>query len=299
MANQILSKKMIHNPQCSTTVGHWGFFVTMGFIMKPKYFDIHSHINFKNFNDDRDEVIKTMHDESVWAIAVGTDLETSKEVVELADKNENIYATVGLHPDDNRKENFNKEDYAELVQNKKVVAIGECGLDYFRIKAGEEEETKKRQKENFVKQVEFALENDLPLMLHFRPSGKSMDAYEDGLEILGEYKKKHSDKLRGNSHFFAGSLEVAKRFVEIGFTLSFTGVITFADSYDEIIREIPLEMIMSETDCPFVAPVPYRGGRCEPVHVKEVVKRIAEIRGEDIEKVREMLVNNAFRVFID
>jgi TatD DNase family protein len=267
--------------------------------MKPKYFDIHSHINFSKFDDDREEVIKRMHDESVWAIVVGTDLETSKEVVELADKNENIFATVGLHPDDNRNEIFNKEDYKELVKNKKVVAVGECGLDYFRIKAGEEEEIKKRQKENFVKQIEFALENDLPLMLHFRPSGKTMDAYEDGLEILNSYKKEYGDKLRGNSHFFAGNLKIAKKFIEIGFTLSFTGVITFADSYDEIIKSVPIESIMAETDCPFVAPVPYRGGRCEPVHVKEVVKRIAEIRGEDTEKVREMLVNNAFRVFIE
>jgi TatD DNase family protein len=230
---------------------------------------------------------------------VGTDLTTSKEVVELADKNENIYATVGLHPDDNEHEDFKKQDYVELVKNKKVVAVGECGLDYFRIKDGEEEETKKRQKENFIKQIEFALENDLPLMLHFRPSGKSMDAYEDGLEILNKYKKEHGAKLRGNSHFFAGNLDIAKRFVGFGFTLSFTGVITFADSYDEIIKEIPFESIMAETDCPFVAPVPYRGSRCEPVHVKEVIRRIAEIRGEDEEKVREILVNNAFRVFLN
>ena len=267
--------------------------------MKPKYFDIHSHINFSKFDDDREDVVKRMHEQSVWAIVVGTDLQTSKEVVELADKNENIYATIGLHPDDNRKEDFNLEDYKELVKNKKVVAIGECGLDYFRIKQGEQGGTKKRQKDNFIKQIEFAIENDLPLMLHFRPSGKSMDAYEDGLEILSEYKERYKEKLRGNSHFFAGNLEIAKQFVAIGFTLSFTGVITFADSYDEIIREIPLEMIMSETDCPFVAPVPYRGGRCEPVYVKEVVKRIAEIRGEDTETVQKALVNNAFRMFFN
>lgn len=271
----------------------------MGFIMKPKYFDIHSHINFSKFNNDRDEVINRMRSESVWAIAVGTDLKTSKEVVELAEKNENIYATAGLHPDDNREEVFDAKNYEEFIKSKKVVAVGECGLDYFRIKAGEEEETKKRQKDNFIKQIEFALEHNLPLMLHFRPSGKSMDAYEDGLEILGEYKKEHGDKLRGNSHFFAGNLEVANRFVEIGFMLSFTGVITFADSYDEIIREIPLESIMSETDCPFVAPVPHRGGRCEPIHVKEVVKRIAEIKGEDLEIVQKALVDNAFRMFLN
>ncbi len=291
------SKKLDVHPHIQFQVGHWGFFVTIEFMMKPKYFDIHSHINFSKFDNDRDEVIDRMRSEDVWAIVVGTDLKTSKEVVELAEKNENVYATVGLHPDDNKKENFNKDDYKELVKNKKVVAVGECGLDYFRLNGNEDD--KKRQKSNFIKQIEFALENNLPLMLHFRPSGESMDAYEDGLEILSGYKKEHGDKLRGNSHFFAGNLEIAKRFVEIGFTLSFTGVITFADSYDEIIREIPLESIMSETDCPFVAPVPHRGRRCEPIHVKEVVKRIAEIRGENIEKVQDVLVNNAFRMFLN
>lgn len=264
---------------------------------KSQYFDIHSHINFASFNEDRNEVINRMHEESVFAIAVGTDLKSSKEVVKLAEENENIYATIGLHPDDNRKEDFNSEDYRELVKNKKVVAVGECGLDYFRLNGNEED--KKRQKSNFIKQIEFALENDLPLMMHFRPSGETMDAYEDGLEILNSKFQIHGSKLRGNSHFFAGSLDIAKKFVELGFTLSFTGVITFADNYDEIIKQIPLESIMSETDCPFVAPMPYRGKRCEPVYVKEVVKRIAEIRGEDIEKVSEILVNNAFKLFLN
>lgn len=264
-------------------------------IEKPKYFDIHSHLNFAAFNGDRQEVINKMQSENVWAISVGTDLKTSKEVVDLANKYENIFATIGLHPDANRKEIFNPEDYKELVKNKKVVAVGECGLDYFRLQGNVE--YKERQKQNFINQIEFALENNLPLMLHFRPSAGTMDAYEDGLEILNSYAKTHGEKLRGNAHFFAGNLDIAKKFLEIGFTLSFTGVITFADAYDEIIKYASLEEIMAETDCPFVAPIPHRGGRCEPVYVKEVVKHIAQIRGEDIEKVENTLVNNAFRLF--
>ena len=278
-----------------------GFLLQLA-LMRPKYFDIHSHINFSVFDKDREKVINKMHEQDVSAIVVGTDLQTSKDVVELADKNDNLFATVGLHPDDNKHENFDVEDYKELVKNQKVVAIGECGLDYFRLKDNIEEE-KKRQKDNFINQIEFALENDLPLMIHCRPSINTMDAYEDAYEILNSYKKDHGDKLRGNAHFFAGNLNIAKKFVELGFTLSFTGVITFADSYDEIIRSIPLESIMSETDCPFVAPVPYRGQRCEPIHVKEVVKRIAEIKGESAswrnEIVKKTLVNNAFRVFFN
>ncbi|MFQ5662074.1 MAG: TatD family hydrolase [Candidatus Paceibacteria bacterium] len=267
--------------------------------MKPKYFDIHSHINFSHFDEDRDEVIKRMHKERVWVITVGTDLKTSKEVVDLADKHENIFATIGLHPESTQGKalgTFNAEDYNGLVKNKKVVAVGECGLDYYRIR-NDESGIRKQQKENFVSQIEFALENDLPLMLHFRPSGKTMDAYEDGLEILSSYHKTCGEKLRGNAHFFAGSLEIAKKFLNIGFTLSFTGVITFANAYDEIIKYAPLEGIMAETDCPFVAPVPHRGERCEPIYVKEVAKRIAQIRGENEDVMAETLVSNAFRVF--
>lgn len=263
--------------------------------MKAKYFDIHSHINFSAFDKDREEVIKRMQDEKVWAIAVGTDLKTSKEVINLANKYDEVFATVGLHPDNDRKELFILDDYKEFVKNKKVIAIGECGLDYFRLNGDETD--KKRQKENFIKQIEFALENDLPLMLHFRPSANTMDAYEDGLEILNSYKKECGDKLRGNSHFFAGDLNIAKKFLDIGFTLSFTGVITFAESYNEVIKYISLDMIMAETDCPFVAPFPHRGKRCEPIYVKEVMKKISEIKNEDYEKVRETLVDNAFRIF--
>lgn len=272
--------------------------------MKPKYFDIHSHINFSVFDKDRDDVIRRMREEDVWAIAVGTDLKTSKEVVDLADKNENIFATVGLHPDENSgggfvipaKETFVENDYKEFVKNKKVVAVGECGLDYYRT-WNNESGTKKKQKENFERQIQFALGNNLPLMLHFRPSARTMDAYEDAYEILNSKFKIHGEKLRGNSHFFAGDLDIAKKFLNIGFTLSFTGVITFADSYDEIIKYAPIDMLMSETDCPFVAPLPHRGKRSEPIYVKEVVKRIAKIKTENIERTAEILVDNSNRVF--
>ena len=293
--------------------------------MKYKYFDIHSHLNFSDFNEDREEVIKKMSDEGMGAISVGIDLETSKEVVDLADKYDNIFATIGLHPTKtssggfgpssggfgpssggfgpssggfgpDARESFNKKNYKELVKNKKVVAIGECGLDYYRIK-NNKSEIKNTQKENLERQIQFALENDLPLMLHFRPSVKTMDAYMDGLDILNSYAKNHGEKLRGNTHFFAGDLDTAGKFLNIGFTLSFTGVITFADNYDEIIKYTPLDMLMSETDCPFAAPSPFRGKRCEPLYIKEIVKRISEIKSIEYEKVEKTLVDNAFKIF--
>jgi len=138
-------------------------------------------------------------------------------------------------------------------------------------------------------QINFALKHDKPIMIHAR------DAYEEILQIL-ESLGGPTAKLRGNVHFFAGDWEIAQRFFAIDFTISFTGVITFTSDYDEVIKKAPLEKILSETDAPYVAPTPYRGKRNEPSYVQEVVKRIAEIRGEDFEEVRTALVNNALRM---
>jgi len=134
-------------------------------------------------------------------------------------------------------------------------------------------------------------------MLHIRPSKKSQDAYLDAIGILESYKKEAGEKLRGNVHFFAGNTGVAEKFLDLGFTMSFTGVITFTHDYDEVIRYIPQNSIMSETDAPFVAPMPHRGRRNEPVYVEEIVKAISRIRAEDFDTVRETLKNNAIRVF--
>ena len=253
-----------------------------------KFIDIHSHLNLPEFDLDVEGAVQRLKETETKTIVVGTDFETSKKAVELADKFEEVYACIGVHPVDNPTRAFEKEKFEELVSHPKVVAIGECGLDFFHAK---KEEDFKRQEKLFLDQIEFALEHDLPIMIHSR------EAYNELLDILEPLVEKHGDKLRGDVHFFAGDLPTALRFIKIGFTLSFTGVITFAQSYDEVIKNIPLESIMSETDSPFVAPVPYRGKRNEPSYVQEVVKRLAEIRGEDLEMVREILINNAERVF--
>lgn len=253
-----------------------------------KYFDIHSHLNFPDYEKDFSEVMKRLEEEETATITVGVDLESSKQCVELAEKYDNVWACIGIHPADNPKESFSKEKFAELAKSNRVVAIGECGMDFFHRKKAEDFE---RQKNLFLEQVEFALERNLPIMIHAR------DAYPELLEILEPMKKIHGEKLRGDVHFFAGNLEEAKRFWNIGFATSFTGVITFARNYDEVIKSAPLEMLMSETDAPFVAPTPYRGQRNEPSFVKEVVKKIAEMRDEDFETVRRAMVENARRVF--
>ncbi len=255
----------------------------------PKYFDIHSHLNFKDYDTDREEVIAKLRETDTHTIVIGTDYETSLSAVELAEKHEGIYAAIGVHPVDNPSRAFELDKFEELAKHPKVVAIGECGLDFYHAKKAEDYE---RQKKLFLEQVDFSVRHGKPLMIHAR------NAYEELLEILEPLKKEHGDKLCGDIHFFAGDWPTAQRLFAIGFTVSFTGVITFVRDYDEVIRKAPLEMIMAETDAPFVAPVPYRGKRNEPAYVSEVVKKIAEVRGEALETVQTALVNNAMRMLV-
>lgn len=250
----------------------------------PKFFDIHSHLDSPEYEKDLDDVIQRMKEAETHTIVVGTDFESSVQSVNLAGRHTEIYACVGIHPVDNPSQNFEKEKFEELIKHQKVVAIGECGMDFFH---ADKDADYGRQKKLFLDQVEFALAYNKPIMVHAR------DAYGELLDILEPMKKEHGDRLRGNVHFFAGNIDIAKRFFNIGFTISFTGVITFTHDYDEIIKSAPLNMIMSETDSPYVTPVPYRGKRNEPSFVVEVVKKIAEIRGENEEVVKDALVNNA------
>ncbi len=270
-------------------------------IMEPRYFDIHSHVNFKDYYADLPQVLQRMEDEGVLTISVGVDKATSEEGVRFAETHEGFYATIGLHPTDTRTETFAGSEYKDLVRSPKTVAVGECGVDYFRLPAqagidGDPALEKKRQWREFEKQSEFATLNDKPLMIHCRPSKGSEDAYLDMLSFL-EPRARENPKVRGNMHFFVGNLDTAKRFWNIGFTTSFTGVLTFTHDYDEVVQAAPMDMLMTETDSPFATPVPFRGKRNEPVYVKYVVSAIARIRGEDEEAVRETVFKNAERVF--
>ena len=261
---------------------------------KFDYIDIHSHLNFPDYEKDFEEVVQRLRDTKTATITVGTDFASSKKAVELAEKYDMIYACIGLHPADNTTETFDEEKFTELVKHPKVVAIGECGLDYGRDKNLEDspkEHEKARQKIDFEKQIDFAVKYDKPLMLHVR------NAHEDTLAILVEKKKIHGEKLCGNSHFFSGDKNIAQQYLDLGFTVSFTGVLTFTHDYDEVVKYVPLDKMMSETDSPFVAPVPYRRMRNEPSYVSEVVKKIAEIRGEDFTAIQKALRDNAIRYF--
>jgi TatD DNase family protein len=255
---------------------------------KPKFFDIHTHLNFSDFDEDRGEAIKRCLDNDIWMINVGSDLASSKKAIEIAQGyKEGIYATVGLHPTDATEETPPSE-LKELAKNKKVVAIGECGLDYFHIK---DESEREKQKKVFREQIELALELNKPLVIHCR------EAHDDLAKILNEYSDRN---LKGHLHFFGGegAWEKKDEYLKMGLSLSFTGVVTFPKySHIEDLKNIPLDKIMIETDAPFVAPVPYRGQRNEPAYVVEVAKKLAEIKSISVEEVAETTTQNALKLF--
>ncbi len=277
--------------------------------MNYALFDAHAHLHDAKYDNDREEVLSAMKSYGVGAITVGTDKKESKKAVDLAEKYEHIFASIGHHPADNVTEEFEVEFYRNLAKSKRVVAVGECGLDYHYIETFfDRDKTEKglswnkdaeadRQKRIFEEQIHLAVELNLPLMLHGRPSKGTMDAYEDMLFMLEGAKKKYGTKLRGNAHFFVGNIDVAKRFIDIGFTMSFSGVITFTKDYDDVVRFLPPTMIIAETDSPYATPAPFRGERNDSLKVQEVVARMAVLRNEDMETMRIQVLDNVKRMF--
>lgn len=267
--------------------------------MQFEYFDAHSHLYFPDYDEDREEEIQKMKKAKIGTICVATDFASSKKVIDLAEKHENIFACIGQHPSDLTINSVFEEKLQKLAEHKKVVAIGECGLDYFRLPddPAQVAEIKSIQKTIFEYHIDLALTNDLPLMLHIRSTKGTNDAYYDALEILEKHDKLAGERLRGNAHFFAGDTDILRRLIAIDFTASYTGVITFTRDYDELIKYTPLGMILSETDAPFVAPVPYRGKRNSPLFIPEIVQKIAEVKNEPLEVVKTSIMANILRVF--
>lgn len=266
-----------------------------------QYIDTHAHLNLAQFREDAAAVFDRCRTAGVAMINVGTRKDTSQLAVEQATQYAHAWAVVGIHPlnvltadpDDEGAEpegSLDYEYYKTLAQHPRTVGIGECGFDYFH----NPESSYELQREVFKAQIALANEVEKPLMLHLRnaPTAATRDAYDDALEIL-----KSEAKVPGNAHFYAGSIEQAKRFFELGYTISFTGVITFAKPYQELVEYAPLDMIHVETDCPYVPPVPYRGQRCEPWMVAEVAKAVAEMKGESEEVVCTQLLTNAQRLY--
>lgn len=253
--------------------------------------DTHCHLDFKDFDKDRDEVIKRAYEAGIKKIInIGCDLERSRNSIILAEHHDFIYASVGLHPHyavKTSEKNFREME--ELARHPKVVAIGECGLDYYQARTNADltqtgADSNIKQRAIFQKQIALAIKLDKPLIIHCR------DAHDDVLGIL-------NSRPPGVIHFFSGNSEQVRRYLELGFFISFAGPITFSKNYDEVIKAVPLERILIETDAPYVAPEPYRGQRNEPAYVVEIAKKIAEIKDIPLERVAEQTTKNVYKLF--
>ncbi len=269
-----------------------------------KYIDSHSHLYFPQFDADREEVYARMRDSQVQTIAIGTGFLTSRQAVQMVSDVPDLVlaATVGVHPN-SATEGFDAALFEGLFVPKGesegapllVCGVGECGLDYFR---GADETEKKRQQEVFEAQIAFAVQYDLPLMLHVRSSPGTSDAHQDAFALLKKAQGTHGERVRGTAHFFTASLEIAKGYWGMGFATSFPGVITFAKETEEVVRLAPRDLMLAETDAPYAAPVPHRGKRNEPAFVVDVVEHIARVRGEDPESVAAAILENTQRIFL-
>lgn len=246
-------------------------------------FDSHCHPQFPEYANDRDAVISRALDEGVFMIAVGTSNETSRAGVELAKRYPGkIWAAVGIHPNE-AGDTKNLDALASLPE---VVAIGETGLDY-HYTASHDRETKRRQRELFASHLALAARHRKPLIIHGR------DAYADIHAILQAAKFPHGFVM----HFFQGTAADAAKFLELGGFISFAGPVTFTDQYDEVIRSVPLDRILVETDAPYAAPVPHRGKRNEPAFVRYVVEKIAAIKRVEPTHIVEATTRNVTTLF--
>ncbi|KAA6470869.1 TatD family hydrolase [Bacillus swezeyi] len=250
-------------------------------------FDTHAHLNAEQFNDDLEDVIARAKEEKVeHIVVVGFDRPTITRAMELIEEYDFIYAAIGWHPVD--AIDMTDEDLAwikDLSSHEKVVAIGEMGLDYHWDKS-----PKDIQKDVFRKQIALAKEVNLPIVIHNR------DATEDVVAILRE---EGAEEVGGIMHCFTGSAEIAKDCINMNFYLSFGGAVTFknAKKPKEVVKQIPNDRILIETDCPFLTPHPYRGKRNEPSYVKLVAEQIAELKGLTYEEVAVMTTENAKKLF--
>ena len=289
--------------------------------------DTHCHVHFNAYKDDMDEVVKRTLEKGVRMITVGTQITTSGKGLELAEKYDGLWATVGLHPNHLCKQEFWDEDelppedqatpkiktrcetfdhqaFLKLALHPKCVAVGEFGLDYYRIPEDQDrEEVIAKQKETCWQHIELAQEANLPVIIHAR------DSHDEQQELFLKAIEQNKLQRRGVIHCFTGTLKEAQTYIDMGFMISFTGIITFPpkkkDSVDseglselqQVVRDLPLEHLMVETDAPYLTPIPRRGKRNEPWMVVHVAEKIAEIKKIDVEDVIEVTGKNAERLF--
>lgn len=280
-----------------------------------KLIDAHCHVHFNAYRQDMDDVIKRTLDRGVFMVTVGTQKDTSAKGLEVAERYNGMWATVGLHPNhtieqefwDNdelppqeqatpkiktRAEVFDMAYYRELAQHPKCVGIGEFGLDYYRIPDGvDRDEVTRRQEETVRAQFDLATETNKPVVIHCR------DAYPQQAVMIREAIEAGKLARRGVIHCFTGTLEDARAFIDLGFYISFSGILTFGKNLQEVAKVLPLEKLLVETDAPYLTPAPDRGKRNEPWRVESVVQKLAELKGATFDEVAEQTVKNTKQIF--
>lgn len=279
--------------------------------------DTHAHAHFKAYQDDYEEVIQRSLDKGTIVNLVGTQSDTSRKAVEVAETFDNVYASVGLHPEHlfskhvdeeettfrSREESFDYEYYKKLCVSPKVIGIGECGLDFYRIPEGMTKEMMlPKQKEVFLEHIRLAKETNLPMVIHCRA------AHEELITLLNEVRPSASGgkPLTGTIHCYTNNWANAQKYLDMGFYLGFTGVITFPpykknpqaqEDLLQVVQKMPSDRILLETDCPYLSPIPYRGQRGEPWMVEATAAKIAELRQVSLNEIIEITTRNAKKLF--
>ncbi|OGY46119.1 MAG: hypothetical protein A3A24_01045 [Candidatus Buchananbacteria bacterium RIFCSPLOWO2_01_FULL_46_12] len=264
--------------------------------------DSHCHLNFSDFAEVWQSIIADCQQKNIWLINVGSQLQTSQRAVEIAEQYpQGVYASVALHPihvlgSESYPEDFILDRYESLIKkSKKVVAVGETGIDFFH-----SDKILEKQKEVFISHLNLALRFNLPVIVHGRNSQDgTKNAYEEILKILRQVQTNTGGQLRGVIHCYGGNLEQAHQFLDVGFYVGFTGIVTFKNAKDlqAVAQTLPLDRILIETDAPYLAPEPYRGQRNYPQYVELVAKKIAELKQIDYNKVVEQTAQNAIQLF--
>ena len=248
-------------------------------------FDTHAHLNDPAFDEDREELMAGLRDKGIgYVMNAGCSLQSSKDIIAMVENYPWLYASVGSHPDSADEVNEDViEEYRQLCRHEKVKAIGEIGLDYYY-----EDIPREIQKNAFRMQMALAQEVDLPVIIHER------EAHDDGMRIVKEFPK-----VKGVFHCYSGSAEMARQLVNMGWYIGFTGVLTFKNARKavETAASIPLDRIVLETDCPFMAPEPFRGKRNDPGYLPKMAEKLAEIRGISVEEAIAVTTENAKRLY--
>jgi TatD DNase family protein len=263
---------------------------------RPIFVDSHAHLEMEQFDADRDVMLQRAKDagiQTILAIGSGTGPGSLDCAIQLADKHDFIYATIGIHPHEAKL--ASEADFSEMVElakRPKVIAWGEIGLDYFY-----DHSPRDVQQQVFLKQLELAQAAKLPIVIHCRPSDNSEDAWDDCLRLLNEHWARSG--LGGILHCFTGTWAHAECALDMGFMISFAGNVTFpkAQQIRDAAKQVPLDRVLIETDSPFLAPVPHRGKRNEPSFVKETARQLAELRGLSTEEMGLQTANNFYRFF--